>query len=88
MSTTEPVHQRQRGVWFVLFLACGLLVFVVFSHYYPLFSGLADIAGRAAVALILLAAAHLSRRSKRFQQYWQVCFAFFTACVAISHTSG
>jgi membrane protease YdiL (CAAX protease family) len=68
----------------VLFLACGLLVFVVFSHYYPVFSGLTDIAGRVAVALVFLVAALLSRRSARFRQYWRAWFAFFTACVAIS----
>lgn len=84
MSTREPVRQRRRGGWAVLFLACGLLVFVVFSHYYPLFSGWADIAGRVAVALIFLAAAFLCRRSERLRSYWRLWFAFFTACVAIS----
>ena len=69
MLTRKPVRHVQRGVWFALFLACGLLVFVVFSHYCPLFSGLADISGRVAVALVLLAAVLVSWHSERFQQY-------------------
>ena len=84
ISAPRPVYQAQRGVWFVLFLACSLLVFVVFSHYYPLFSGWTDIAGRIAVASIFLVAALLSRRSERFRPYWRVWFAFTTACIAIS----
>jgi membrane protease YdiL (CAAX protease family) len=84
MSAPRPVHQARRGVWFVLFLACSLLVFVVFSHYYPLFPGWIDIAGRIAVALIFLVSALLSRRSERYRPYWRIWFAFATACIAIS----
>lgn len=77
--------QRGRSmIWFGLFLACGLLVFVVFSHYFPVFSGSTDIIGRIVVALAFLIAAQLSRRSERFQKYWRICFAFFVAMTAIS----
>ena len=82
----ETVFGRRAG-WglrFVLFLACGLLVFVVFSHYFPVFSGLADITGRIVVALVFLTAAILSCHSQRFQKYWRIWFAFFVALVAIS----
>jgi membrane protease YdiL (CAAX protease family) len=78
------MRQVQRGIWSVLFLACSLLVFVVFSHYYPMFSGWIDVAGRIVVASILLVAALLSRRSERTRPYWRVWFALATACIAIS----
>lgn len=69
---------------FLFFLACGLLVFFVFSHYFPLFKGAADIIGRVVAAVALLAAAWAARRSGRFKPYWLILFAFFTALAAIS----
>jgi len=84
VSAPRPVRQAQRGAWFVLFLACSLLVFVVLSPYRPLFSGWMDIAGRIAVASIFLVAALLSRRSERTRPYWRIWFALATACIAIS----
>ena len=74
---------RQLG-WFVVFLACGLLVFVVLSHYYPLLHGAPDVIGRVIVAGIFLSIALLARRSGRFGKYWLLPFAFFTALSAIS----
>lgn len=73
-----------RSGWFLLFLALGVLVFVVFSHYYPLFKGRTDILGRLLLALVLLTAALAARRSERFRAYWLIPFAFFTALTAIS----
>ena len=84
VSAPRPVRQAQRGAWFVLFLACSLLVFVVLSPYRPLFSGWTDIAGRIGVALIFLVSALLSRRSERTRPYWRILFALATACIAIS----
>ena len=84
MPTQKPPHPLQRIGWFVLYLACGLLVFVVFSHYYPFFSGWVDIAGRVVVALAFLIAALFCRRSERHRAVSRVWFAFFVACVAIS----
>jgi membrane protease YdiL (CAAX protease family) len=69
---------------FVLFLGCGLLVFIVFSHYFPIFKGKVDIIGRVAIAVAFLIAALAARRSERFKGYWPVLFAFFTALAAIS----
>ena len=85
MAEKTVLTQRgQRAILFAVFLACGLLVFTVFSHYFPFFSGSTDVIGRVVVALIFLSAALLSRRSKRFAKYEPVWFAFFVACVAIS----
>jgi len=77
-------HQVQQGTWFVLFLVCSLLVFVLLGPYRPLTSGWLDVAGRAAVASGFVVAALLSRRSARYGPYWRVWFAFATACIAIS----
>lgn len=74
----------QRIVWFLFFLACGLLVFLVFSHYFPLFERTTDIIGRIVVGTAFLVAALLARRSERFNKYWLILFAFFTALTAIS----
>ena len=74
----------KRITWSLLFLACGLLVFLVFSHYYPRFEGATDVIGRIVVAALLLALALLARRSERYREYWLVPFGFFTALTAIS----
>ena len=74
----------QRTGWFLLFLACGLLVFIVFSHYYPLLERTADIAGRVIVAAGFLGAAVFARRSEHLKEFWLIPFAFFTGLAAIS----
>ncbi len=74
----------QRIGPFMLFLASGLLVFMVFSHYYPFYKGITDKAGRIVVAGVFLALAMFAHRSPRFQKYWLIPFAFFTALTAIS----
>ena len=74
----------QRIGLFLLFLTCGLLVFIVFSHYFPIFKRPADSIGRIVVVTALLVAALLTRRSERFNQYWLILFGFFAALTAIS----
>jgi membrane protease YdiL (CAAX protease family) len=69
---------------FLFFLACGLLVFIVFSHYFPIFERPTDTIGRIVTAIVFLVAALAARRSERFNQYWLILFAFFAALTAIS----
>lgn len=78
------INWIQRFVWFVVFLASGLLVFVVFGHYFPTFKGSADVAGRVLAALAFLGAAIAFRYREGFREYWLIPFAFFTALTAIS----
>jgi membrane protease YdiL (CAAX protease family) len=82
-ETTQTNWLQRLGLSF-LFLAFGLLVFVIFSHYYPFFKGDTDKVGRIAVAGTFLLLAILARRSERFQKYWLIPFASFTALTAIS----
>jgi FtsH-binding integral membrane protein len=74
----------QRIGSFLLFLACGLLVFIVFSHYFPLFEQPLDTIGRVVTAAAFLVAAMAARRSDRLNKYWLILFAFFAALTAIS----
>jgi uncharacterized protein len=74
----------QRIAWFMLFLACGLLVFFLFSHYFPVFKGTIDVIGRIVVAIVFLVAALVIRQSERFKRYWLISFSFFTVLTAIS----
>ena len=74
----------QRIGLFLFFLACGLLVFVVFSHYFPLFERPADTIGRVVTAIAFLGVALIVRHSEHVNKYWLILFAFFTTLTAIS----
>jgi membrane protease YdiL (CAAX protease family) len=74
----------QRIALFLFCLASGLLAFIVFSHYYPFYSGRTDLIGRIIVAAIFLALALFARFNERFQKYWLIPFAYFAALTAIS----
>jgi membrane protease YdiL (CAAX protease family) len=67
---------------FLLFLALGLLSFLVFSHFRPLLPENADLPSRIALVLVLLCSSLLLRRSDRLSKYWPVIFAFFIASSA------
>ena len=64
-----PINWLQRFIWFVVFLASGLLVFVVFGHYFPTFKGNADAVGRVLTALVFLGAAIAFRLRESFRKY-------------------
>jgi membrane protease YdiL (CAAX protease family) len=72
----------QQVVFFMLFLALGLLIFVVFSHMRPTLPNPIDIIGRIVMVAGFLVVALLARRSQRFEKYWQVLFACFIASLA------
>jgi membrane protease YdiL (CAAX protease family) len=67
---------------FLLFLALGLLLFLVFSHFRPLLPENVDLPSRIALVLVLLGSSLLLRRSDRLRKYWPVIFAFFIASFA------
>ena len=78
------INWIQRFIWIVVFLACGLLVFVVFGHYFLTFKGNADAVGRVLTALVFLGAAIAFRLRESFRKYWLISFAYFIALTAIS----
>ena len=87
MSAARDDRARQkdrlaRAGLFFLFVAIGLLTFLVFSHFRPVFPRNIDIPARIAFVLALLVCSLLLRRSERFGKYWLVFFAFFTASFA------
>jgi membrane protease YdiL (CAAX protease family) len=86
LSLEQPgwTNRLERPLLFAADLLSGWIVFVVFSHFYPFFSGSADAAGRIAAGGVLLALAWLARSSDRYRKYWLLPFAFFTALAAIS----
>ena len=75
----ETLH---RAGLFLLFLLFGLLIFVVFSHFRPILPKDIEIQSRIALIFVLLITSLLVRRSKRFNKYWMVFFAFFIASFA------
>ena len=81
VSASVGALPRRIGL-FLLILAIGWLVFGVFSHYFPFFSRSNDIVGRMVTAAALAALA--ARRSERWNRYWVIPFAYFTAIMAIS----
>jgi membrane protease YdiL (CAAX protease family) len=74
----------QRLAQFIIFLACGLLIFGVFSHYYPFYTGNVDKVGRIVVASLFLVLALYARGKERLRKYWLLLFSFFSALTAIS----
>lgn len=78
MTTLQRISLR------LICLACGLLVFMVFSHYYPFYKGNIDKVGRIVVAGIFLVFAIFARFNKRSQKYWLTLIAFFGALTTIS----
>lgn len=83
-SHPSPIPRARRVSLYLLFLLCGLLTFVVFSHFRPLLPRSLDLLGRAGTAVALLLCALICRRVERWRTVGQVCYAFFTACVATS----
>ncbi len=74
----------KRAVLFVLFLLSGLLLFVVFSHLRPVLPETVDPIARIVLIGSLLAAALWARGNPRFEKYWQILFACFTAALAMA----
>jgi membrane protease YdiL (CAAX protease family) len=79
---TEGKERILRVGLFFLFVIIGLLAFLVFSHFRPVFRGNVEIPARIAFIVCLLVFSLLLRRSKGLNKYWLILFAFFNAAVA------
>jgi len=73
-----------RTVEFAGILGCSLVVFAVFSHYYPVLTGTTDFVGRVVGVALLAILAIAARRSQRFVVYAPTLWAMAVALVAIS----
>jgi len=71
-----------RACLFVLFLICGLLVFVFGLDYHSRFWTNSSGAFKAGLSALFLVATVALRRSERRRRYWPMAFAFFAASLA------
>jgi membrane protease YdiL (CAAX protease family) len=67
---------------FLLFLACGVLIFVFGSSYFTLFPTNESVLFKAFIPALFLMTALLLKRSQRYNKYWQIFYAFFIAAFA------
>jgi membrane protease YdiL (CAAX protease family) len=82
VEQAEQTSRAHRFALFLLFLALGLLLFLVFSHFRPLLPEDADLPSRIALILVLLGSSLSLRRSDHLRKYWLVMLAFFIASFA------
>jgi membrane protease YdiL (CAAX protease family) len=88
MKNSRPSANEWGGRILValLFTTIAGLIMIVFSPWGAgsVLSKIDDYLAKIGVSLLLLAAALLVRRSKRFEKYWQILFALFILTIAIS----
>ena len=84
-ETTQPNWFQRFGL-FVLFLVCGLAIFVFGSNYFEIFPTNKNLTYNATVSVAFLIVAILLRLNKHWSKYWQISFAFFIASVAFPVT--
>lgn len=82
-----PSRGFQQFVLFVVFLICGLAIFVFGCNYYDIFTTNRNLTFQAMLAVVFLLVAVWFKRDERFRQYWQIAFVFFVAVSAVIVTS-
>ncbi|MGB8647250.1 MAG: type II CAAX endopeptidase family protein [Anaerolineae bacterium] len=71
-----------RTSLFVLFLACGLAVFILGCNYFVIFPTNQNLFYNVLVSAALLVAAVWLKRDERLNKYWPIAFAFFVGSIA------
>lgn len=76
----------ERIILALLFTAIAGFILIFFSPWVSssVLNGTDDYLAKIGTGIILLTAALLARRSKRFEKYWQILFALFILTIAIS----
>jgi len=74
--------QNRIGI-FILFLICGLAIFLINITYANLFPLSIIMALKAGLIILFLSAVLLTYRIKKFSRYRPVLYAFFTASLAV-----
>jgi membrane protease YdiL (CAAX protease family) len=78
-GTVEKTGRVQRLVLFVLFLVCGVAIFVFGLNYSAIFPTNKNFGYSAVLSAVFLVAAVWLKHNERLNKYWQVAFAFFIA---------
>jgi uncharacterized protein len=75
----------ERIVLALLFVAIGGAIMIALKPWGKLFfADDMDFLVRVGAIILLLVAAGLLRKSRRFEKYWQICYALFILAVALS----
>lgn len=72
----------QRLGSFVVFLVCGVAIFVVGSNYFTIFPTNRNLAYNVILSAVFFAASMWLKRDERLGKYWRVAFAFFSGSFA------
>lgn len=85
----EPVQANwlYRVWWFFLFLLCEAAIFIFGSHYFDVFPTNKNLTFNLAVSAIFLVVALWFKYDQRWNEHWQIAFAFFIASVAYPFTA-
>lgn len=84
-DTTQPNWLQRLGL-FIVFFACGLVIFVFGSNYFEIFPTNKNLTYNVIVSAVFLIAALTLRINRNWNKYWQIAFAFFIASVVFPVT--
>lgn len=77
----------RKGGLFTLFLLCAIVVFILGDNHQTTFPTNQNLYYEGATTAFFLAAALVLRRMPRFNNYWQIAYAFFTAAAVLLVTT-
>jgi membrane protease YdiL (CAAX protease family) len=81
----EQTSRVQRIALFVLFLICGLAVFVFGSSFFTIFPTNNSLPYNLVLAAVFLIVAVWFKHNEHLEKYWRAAFAFFVAtCATLS----
>jgi membrane protease YdiL (CAAX protease family) len=79
MKTSDLPSWGVRLGLFMVFLICGLAVFVLGCNYYDMLPTNGNLVYEGVLSALLLIVALLLKQSARFRKYWPIMYAFFVA---------
>lgn len=89
-ASFTQINQRnwlQRLGLFILFLACGAVIFIFGSHYFDVFPTNKNLVFNLTVSAIFLAVVLWFKYDQRWNKHWQIALAFFIASAAYPFTA-
>ena len=70
-------------LFFFISLPVGLLIFITFSHFRPVFAQDLDLPLRLGMIFFFLAGVYFTRQNPRYKQFWPLLYACLTASTAL-----